>query len=222
MMKEKHDRVLGSSAFLFTNDLTLVSYVPKTSKTKKKMVLMLSSMHTQPSLAHTGKPEVIAFYNATKGGVDTFDQMCGHYSCGRKTKRWPLCVFYGMLNASCINSWIIHSENVNKTGGKVLARRKYMQELVYGLIKPWAQKRLSSPFLPRTVSNLICTVCNLPSPGTAADTPGTSAAESQEALVRCMECPKKSDKKTRHRCNGCRRPVCPRHYYPVCANCLHR
>lgn len=142
------------------------------------MELMLSFMHTQPTVGDTGKPEVIEFYNVTKGVIDTFDPMCAYYSCRRKTKQLLLCVFYGMLNASCINSWIIHIENVNKTGGKELPRRKYMHELAYGLIKPWAQKRFSFLFLSRTLSNLICTVCKFPSPSTAADTPGTSAAES--------------------------------------------
>lgn len=219
-MIEKDSRKFGSSAFLFTRDITLVSYVPTTSKTKKKMVLLMSSMHTQPTLGDTGKPEVIEYYNATKGGVGSFDQMCAQCSCVRKTKRWPLCMFYGMLNASCINSWIIHSENLMRTGGQVLIRRKYMQELAHALITPWAQKRLSSPYLSHTLTNLICTICNLPSPGTVAGTPRTTVADSQGLLVRCGRCPKRSDKKTRHRCHGCRHPICPRHTYPVCADCL--
>ena len=64
--------------------------------------------------AHTISPEVIKIYNQMKGGVDTFDQMCAQYVCGRKTKSWPLCVLYGMMNAGVINSWIIHKENAIK------------------------------------------------------------------------------------------------------------
>ncbi|KAK3882814.1 hypothetical protein Pcinc_012836 [Petrolisthes cinctipes] len=70
-MREKDTRVLGSSAFLFTKELTLVSFVPATSK--KKIVLMLSLMHTTPTLGKSGKPEMIEFYNSTKGGVDAYD-----------------------------------------------------------------------------------------------------------------------------------------------------
>ncbi|KAG0729191.1 PiggyBac transposable element-derived protein 4 [Chionoecetes opilio] len=65
MMKEKSNRVPGTSAFLFTNDITLVSYIPDTA-TAKKTVLLMSSMHTQPSITGTGKPEMIDFYNKTK------------------------------------------------------------------------------------------------------------------------------------------------------------
>ncbi|KAL7846700.1 hypothetical protein SRHO_G00216800 [Serrasalmus rhombeus] len=68
------------------------------------------------TIGSTHKPEVIEFYNQTKGGVDTLDQMCAHYSCSRKTKRWPLCVLYGMMNAGVINSWIILKENALRRG----------------------------------------------------------------------------------------------------------
>src|SRR5215510_5531487 len=38
--------------------------------------------------------EIIHFYNSTKGGVDTVDQLCGNYSVSRRTRRWPLCIFF--------------------------------------------------------------------------------------------------------------------------------
>ncbi|GLD46315.1 piggyBac transposable element-derived protein 4-like protein [Lates japonicus] len=74
----KENRTPGSSAFLFTKELTLLSFLSDAAS-KKKLVLLLSSMHTQPSIGPTHKPEVIEFYNQTKGGVDTFDQMCAQY-----------------------------------------------------------------------------------------------------------------------------------------------
>ncbi|CAE1258351.1 unnamed protein product [Acanthosepion pharaonis] len=43
-MKEKTTRAPGSSAFLFTKDMTLVSYVPN-APSSKKIVLLMSSMH---------------------------------------------------------------------------------------------------------------------------------------------------------------------------------
>jgi len=75
-----------SSIFLFTNDLTMVSYVPK----KNKSVVLLSSMHhtSDVSTEDHRKPEIILFYNSTKGGVDTVDLMVRYYSCRIKTRRW--------------------------------------------------------------------------------------------------------------------------------------
>ena len=58
-----------------------------TSSTKKKPVLLLSFQYTQPIIGTSGKPEVIELYNATKGGINTFNQMCSVNSCSRKTRR---------------------------------------------------------------------------------------------------------------------------------------
>lgn len=37
------------------------------------------------------------FYKDTKGGVDTFDQLCHSKTLARKNRRWPLRVFVGCL-----------------------------------------------------------------------------------------------------------------------------
>lgn len=44
------------------------------------------------------KPEIITFYNITKGGVDTCDQLCSNYNVGRRTKKWPLAIFNHFIN----------------------------------------------------------------------------------------------------------------------------
>lgn len=201
-MKGKENHTPGSSAFLFTKELTLVSFLPDKAS-EKKVVLVLSSMHTQPSIGPARKPEVIEFYNQTKGGVDTFAQMWAHYGCGRKTKRWPLCVLYGLISAGVINSWIIHNENVMKRGENQMQRRPYMQALALALIKPWAEQRLPSSNLSRQLRVLICSVLDIPTPGTLADEAGPVAAESSSPSVRCADCPADSDRKTRHRCHVC-------------------
>ena len=52
-------------------------------------------------------PEVILTYNETKAGVYTMDQMTRTYTCKRKTRRWPLVVFYNLLGISAINASVI-------------------------------------------------------------------------------------------------------------------
>jgi len=70
--KPARQRDVNSSIFEFTKDLTLVSYVPK----KNKSVVLLSSLHHDSAIcSDTGKPEIIEFYNKTKGAVDMLDQM---------------------------------------------------------------------------------------------------------------------------------------------------
>lgn len=85
-MEDKDSRRIETSAFLFTEMTTLESNVPTAAKSKMKLVLLLSSMHTQLTPGITSKPEVVKFYNHTKGGVDTLNQLYGHYSCELKPK----------------------------------------------------------------------------------------------------------------------------------------
>ena len=100
-------------------------------------------MHSSPTISENGIPEVINYYNSTNGGVDTFDQLCGACTCGWKTKRWPFCVFYGILNAATINAWIIHSESLERKG-KRTERRTFMANLALALIAPRTEKRLKT------------------------------------------------------------------------------
>lgn len=71
-----------------------------------KLVTLISTMHPGAAFNNvTGKPEVIMTYNATKGSVDTFDQLCQGMNCGRKT----LCYFYNMINIACLNAFVINN-----------------------------------------------------------------------------------------------------------------
>ena len=91
---------ISSSMFGFQKHSTLVSFTPK----KNKSVVLLSTMHRDAKVdAETKKPEIIQFYNSTKGGVDTVDQLCGNYSVSRRTRRWPLCVFFHLVNIAGLN-----------------------------------------------------------------------------------------------------------------------
>ena len=96
---------LYSSDFAFLKEVMLVSYQSK----KKKKVHLLSTMH---HLGNVGddkkkKPEVVTYYNETKAGVDTLDQMTHAYTTKRKTKRWPVVMFFNMLDISGIAAFIL-------------------------------------------------------------------------------------------------------------------
>ncbi|KAJ8968730.1 hypothetical protein NQ314_002141 [Rhamnusium bicolor] len=84
-------RPINSAIFCYSENLTLLSYCPP--KTKKKTVIMLSTIHEKGDEPYTTKlPEIIKFYNSTKGGVDTLfncitlillaeRHVVGHYAC---------------------------------------------------------------------------------------------------------------------------------------------
>lgn len=86
------NRDIQSTLYGFTDEISLVSYVPK----KNKAVMLVSSMHhTKCTDLQTKKPEVIIYYNSTKGGVDALDEKCATYCTGRRTRRrykWCKCV----------------------------------------------------------------------------------------------------------------------------------
>lgn len=100
-------RSILSSKFAFASPVTMVSYVPK----PKKNVLLISTLHRGATVCEnsTGeKPEIILYYNETKAGVDTVDQMCRYYSTKVATRRWPLIIFFNMLDIAALNAFTVY------------------------------------------------------------------------------------------------------------------
>ena len=98
----------------------MVSYVPN----KGKAVILLSTIHDCKSI-HDGpkkKPEIILYDNQNKGGVDTMDEMVRYYSCKRQTKRWPMVLWYNMLDVAVMNAYTlfkgVHPEYMNGVNHK--------------------------------------------------------------------------------------------------------
>ena len=125
-------RPIGSTLFGF--DTTLVSFVPK----KSKSVVVVSTMHHDDKIDdQTGKPDIILYYNQTKEAVDKKEQMCHTYSIQRKTKRLPLAYFMNPLNLSGLNSYITYiiwnPQYCQKLSHK---RRQFLEDLGLDLLKP--------------------------------------------------------------------------------------
>ena len=55
----------------------------------------------------TRKPEIVMSYNATKGGVDGMDQMCHSVTTKRETSRWPILLFYNVLDLASIAALVV-------------------------------------------------------------------------------------------------------------------
>lgn len=101
------DRARYSSKFVFSETHTVVSYCPK----KGRNVLLMSTLHRD---TEDKKPQVILDYNHNKGGVDNLDKVTSVYTCKRKTARWPLVIFYNILDVSAYNSFVLWTE-INPT-----------------------------------------------------------------------------------------------------------
>ncbi|KAJ4446467.1 hypothetical protein ANN_13163 [Periplaneta americana] len=175
------------------------------------MVILLSTAHDQPTLNETtNKPHIIDDYNATKYGVDTLDQMCSNNSCSRKTRRWPLCVFYGMLNIGCLISWVIYSHNKQR---KKCARKSFLIQLSEELTKPWMMKRLQIVSLQTNLRDLIGAVLGDNVPKQREE----STTNNKRTI--CHICPSKKRRMTTSYCNQCELAYCKEHLANLCTNC---
>ncbi|KAF2890383.1 hypothetical protein ILUMI_15790 [Ignelater luminosus] len=114
--------------FGFTSTTTLVSFVPK----KGRSVILLSSMHHDTSVnKDSQKLEIIHLYNDTKSGVDSLDAKCALYSVQRRSRRWPMAVFFAVLNIAGVNGYtiaivVLYQFSANAQG---IRRFKYIEEL---------------------------------------------------------------------------------------------
>ncbi|KAJ8937071.1 hypothetical protein NQ314_012043 [Rhamnusium bicolor] len=138
-----------TSMFAFKGEAILVSYIPK--KNNNKNVLLLSTMHHTDDIdeesENLGKPVIITAYNSTKGGVDVADRLFANYNCARATNRWPLVVFYGLMNIAGINSQIIYNSNNDSK----LPRRMFLESLAFELVQPHLKRRSDLLSLPRQI-----------------------------------------------------------------------
>ncbi|KAJ8965808.1 hypothetical protein NQ317_000436 [Molorchus minor] len=193
-----------SSMFTFDETSTLVSYVPR----KNKCVIVLSTMHHDDKLdATTGKPEMIIDYNHTKGGVDVVDQMSEAYNCARATRRWPLVVFYELLNVAGINTCIVFKSN-NQTS---IRRRKFLELLGYELIQDHISRRSTNKRLPRTIRLRLQEMCGKETENVPAN--------QNPIYGRCLLCSSKKNRKTRYKCLKCSRFLCLEHLNGICHDC---
>lgn len=132
--------VESNAKFYYHDGKIVLSYNPK----EKKIVLLISSLHINGKIDEaTQKPEIVIFYNKTKGGIDSFDQKYHQYTTARKT-RWPMRYFYAMLDHASVNSIILYTLCGDNPK---LKRLDYIYDLCLVLIKPALLRRLMTPTL---------------------------------------------------------------------------
>ncbi len=143
-MQADRFRAVESSIFGFSDNMMLVSYVPK----KGKAVMCLSTSHhdvaVEPSI--TNKPHIILNYNEAKAAVYTLEKMCHPYTTKRGTRRWPISLFFTLLDIAAHNAsvlwfaqhpdWENHSSSITKD-----RRRLFILEMGRQMCLPWTHER---------------------------------------------------------------------------------
>lgn len=203
------ERESKSSIFGFQDKCTLVSYVPQ----KNKAVCAISTMHYNKAIdGDTGdekKPCIITSYNQTKHGVDILDKMCRHYDVCRNSHRWPLTIFFHVMNVGAVNAINIYRANKNDEN---ISRRTFLKELAYQLMEPAIRRRVAMDTLPKEIRRRGKLLLHIPEeppvPRVQAGTVG-----------KCFLCGRNRNKSTRKTCDKCQKWVCPDHQKCVCDDC---
>lgn len=201
-------REIGSTLYGFTKDLTLISFVPK----KNRAVILISSMHHSRT-EDNGKPEIINYYNATKSGVDTLDMKCANYGCNRRTRRWPMAIFFTLLNVAIVNGYILY---LCFSGNKIVKRFDFVYNLGMEMVKPHLSQRLTIKNLPVKLRNNIREVLQLEDELPDARDLKTDRLDKRKT---CSTCPYQKTRKTAYKCIKCSKPICLECSYKICKLC---
>ncbi|XP_022205462.2 uncharacterized protein LOC111062071 [Nilaparvata lugens] len=185
------------------------------------------------------KPELIEFYNLTKGGVDCLDQKCAIFSVGRRSRRWPQVLWFGLLNISGVNAHVILNSVDLQTK---LDRRNFLKNLGLDLCQPHLKRRSQLSSLPRELGMTVQRIVEarlppeerpLPAALPPEERPGPAAlpqeephrpAQNQPPPKRrsCSICPRKRDQKHPTECEKCLQAVCKAHstVHIMCHDCI--
>lgn len=114
-----------------------------------------NSDHREEIDIQSGKPAIIAGYNNTKGGVDELDKKCSIYSTKRRTRRWPVVIFYRLLDISAANAYVIY-QFCAEFDDKL--RADFLKSLGRQLVLPHLQRRQHNPRLPKLLRDNISSI----------------------------------------------------------------
>lgn len=182
------------SEYYQSEGITLLKFAPKVNK----LVVLLSSFHNEPFQVDANKPEIIEYYNKTKGGVDCMDMMLGNYTTKRISRRWPMVCFYNLIDIALLNSFIVFNEIFPQYFPKSSKpRRIFIDAVAISLIESCNEDENQSDGRQKRMK-----------------------MNKGGSKGRCHICPRTLDRKQRTCCDNCQKYVCLDHSSIVCDNCI--
>lgn len=131
-----------------------------------------------------------------------------------RSNRWPLRVFFGMLDMAAVNARILlKCKMVNSGINKRLPAKVCLDKITMHLVTPFLEHRCLEAQLRATLRAGIYTILN------------KNAEPVDEGRVellsrkRCALCKRGSDRKTKYQCPSCLRPMCDEHRTYLCIDC---
>ena len=152
---------------------------------------------------------IVEFYNSTKSGVDNLDKLVRGFSSKRKTRRWPCSVFFTLVDVCVVAAHKMMGEQC----GDQIDHYGFKRDLSYQMCKNLIDSRQQLPHLRKTVKDAIkrCGMWN--------GNPVNPQEPRQQAQGRCTFCDRRSDKKSRTKCQNCNKFVCAVHQNMRCPDC---
>lgn len=126
---------------------------------------------------------------------------CSIYTSSRRTRRWPMVVFYCMLDISTVNSHMLYDIHHDKT----TERGIFVKELARSLVLPQMKRRVLNDRLPRELCLNLARVLGKDMP--VPDSQEIHEEESKKRR-RYHTCPSKLQRKSTHTCYACNKHVC--------------
>ena len=145
-----------------------------------------------------GSLQFLNCYNQTKAGVDTLDQVIRFYSVRRRTRRWPLVIFYNILDIACYNALQIftlkYKEFKLKHGKR--PRRTFISDLTDGILEKYKTYIIDKSIPEPKVTKF-----------------------EKKGSKRCFFCPRTKDCKPSSGCDSCKKPACKSNLFNFCKYC---
>lgn len=160
------------------------------------------------------KPEIIAFYNMTKGGDDVLNQKCASYSTSHRRRPWPY-----FLQCLIWHLWIYTICLLLKTKVK-LPHLAFIKQTTYSTACSVCLEMLciqwhTTTILELLIHQILGSDCSA-EPQPTFYTPGPSRERSK--YKRCYICPGKIERKTSQPCSKCKNLFAWSALYDVCKN----
>lgn len=240
--KSLFSSLLVKSRLFHSNKLFYVQY--KNNESSKKDVVVVTTLKSPIKLVSDkkGKPTAIINYNKTKGAVDTVDRMISSYSCARTNRRWPMRLFFHIVNVALHNSYILYVKS-----GYIISFDQFVNTLCMSLCEEYILNKIEDKKITNSELNSLFLI-GFNFPVSESSKTGRCAfcliqnkekRKEQKERKRLMMKESKKNRKlmprkeiaeekvkrvnsTSMKCDFCSVSICGNHGKTVCLKCLKR
>ena len=134
--------------------------------------------------------------------------MARHYTAKRGTRRWPLAIFYDLIDMAAINASVLHTMLYPTISKKKGARRLFLLSLGKEMVEPEIERRMENP--QKRTSTIRSAVVASGFQHLLLET-SENPTRNPTKRARCSSCPQEKYQKTNQICDRRGDFVCQSH-----------